>query len=62
MTTHIWQFFHLDGTKATEPILGLGGTGVVIQREECALKIPQLSREINDESFIIEGFTLRDEE
>ena len=49
MATHLYQFLHLNGTRVVEPVLGLGGTGVVY-----ALKIPQLSQEIEGEPLVNE--------
>ena len=38
------EFVHLDGTKVNDEIIGIGGTNIVIQRGEYAIKIPRLSR------------------
>jgi hypothetical protein len=40
------EFLHLDGTRVAEKIIGVSGTGIVIQQGEYALKIPRLSRDI----------------
>jgi serine/threonine protein kinase len=40
------EFLHLDGTKVVERIIGIGGTGIVIQQGQYALKIPRISRDI----------------
>ncbi|KKZ61923.1 hypothetical protein EMCG_00485 [[Emmonsia] crescens] len=39
-------FLHLDGTKVVERVIGIGGTGVVIERRQYALKIPRILRPI----------------
>ena len=40
------EFSHLDGTRVVEKIIGVGGTGIIIQQGRYALKIPRISREI----------------
>ena len=40
------EFLHLDGTRVVERIIGIGGTGIIIQQGQYALKIPRISREI----------------
>ena len=47
--TLIAEFVHLDGTRVTEKIIGVGGTGIVIQQGQCAIKIPRLSRQIGND-------------
>ncbi|KAM5465048.1 hypothetical protein MauCBS54593_006681 [Microsporum audouinii] len=39
-------FLHLDGTKVVERVIGIGGTGIVIERRQYALKIPRILRPI----------------
>lgn len=39
-------FLHLDGTRVVERVIGVGGTGIVIDRRPYALKIPRISRPI----------------
>ncbi|KIW36770.1 uncharacterized protein PV06_11059 [Exophiala oligosperma] len=53
MTTIIAKFVHLDGSKVTERIVGLGGTGIVIQQGQYALKIPRLSRDIEIDGVLL---------
>ncbi|EXJ87641.1 serine/threonine protein kinase [Capronia coronata CBS 617.96] len=55
MTT-VAEFIHLDGTRVTEKIIGVGGTGIVVQHGQQAIKIPRLSRE-----FGTDGRPLLDE-
>jgi serine/threonine protein kinase len=50
------EFVHLDGTRVAEKIIGVGGTGIVIQQGQYALKIPRLSRE-----FGIDGVSVVDQ-
>lgn len=50
------EFVHLDGTRVAEKTTGVGGTGIVIQRGQYALKIPRLSRE-----FGIDGMSVFDQ-
>ncbi|ETN40082.1 uncharacterized protein HMPREF1541_04357 [Cyphellophora europaea CBS 101466] len=38
------EFVHLDGTKVTEKIIGIGGTNIVIEDGIYAIKLPRLSR------------------
>lgn len=40
------EFLHLDGRRVNETIIGVCGTGIVIQQEEYAIKIPRISRDI----------------
>ncbi|EXJ78091.1 hypothetical protein A1O3_09252 [Capronia epimyces CBS 606.96] len=49
--TIIAEFVHLDGTRVTEKIIGVGGTGILIQQGQRALKIPRLSRDIGNDGF-----------
>lgn len=44
MAPSIAEFVHLDGTKVTDEIIGIGGTNIVIQQGDYAIKIPRLSR------------------
>ena len=39
-------FLHTDSREVVEHVIGLGGTGLVIQRGQFALKIPRLRREV----------------
>lgn len=39
-------FLHLDGARVVERVIGIGGTGIVIERRQYALKIPRISRPI----------------
>ena len=39
-------FLHLDGTKVVERVIGIGGTGIIIEQGQYALKIPRISRVI----------------
>ncbi|KIV84238.1 hypothetical protein PV11_00029 [Exophiala sideris] len=53
MMTIIAEFVHLDGTRVTEKIIGVGGTGIVIQHGQRALKIPRLSRDIGNDGMLL---------
>lgn len=46
MAQVITQYVHLDGTKVTDEIIGVGGTGLVLRRGPHSVKIPYMSREI----------------
>lgn len=35
---------HLDGTAVTEKVIGQGGTGIVVEQGQYALKLPRISR------------------
>lgn len=37
---------HLDGTVVTEKVIGEGGSGIVIEKGQYAVKLPKLSREV----------------
>ncbi|EHY59562.1 hypothetical protein HRR83_001161 [Exophiala dermatitidis] len=50
------EFVKLDGARVTEKVIGVGGTGLVIQRGQYAVKIPRLSRD-----FDVNGVVLLDE-
>ncbi|KAK2812763.1 hypothetical protein FQN50_001092 [Emmonsiellopsis sp. PD_5] len=39
-------FLHLDGTRVVERVIGLGGTGIVVEQGQYALKIPRILRPI----------------
>lgn len=39
-------FLHLDGTKVVERVIGIGGTGIIIERGQNAVKVPRISRPI----------------
>jgi hypothetical protein len=39
-------FLHTDSREVVEHVVGVGGTGLVIQRGQFALKIPLLRREV----------------
>lgn len=45
------KFIHTDGRRVTEPILGLGGLCIIIQQNQYAVKIPQLSRPLCEEAI-----------
>lgn len=49
MTVLTAQFVHVDGTRVTEKIIGVGGTGIVIQQGQYALKIPRLSKDLESD-------------
>lgn len=44
------KFIHTDGRRVTEHILGLGGSCIVIQRNQYAVKIPRLSRPLQEDA------------
>lgn len=43
MAYMIAQYVHLDGTRVTDEIIGVGGTGLVVRRGPHAVKIPKMS-------------------
>lgn len=47
------EFVHLDGTRVEERILGVGGTGLVIQQGLFAVKIPRLSRDLTSDGEVV---------
>lgn len=44
MTSIIANYLYLDGTRVTEEIIGVGGTGIVVHRGGYAFKIPRISK------------------
>lgn len=54
MTTEerFMKFIHIDGRRVTEPILGLGGSCIVIRQGQCAVKIPKLSRPLHEDATV----------
>lgn len=38
------EFVHVDGTRVADEIIGIGGTNIVIQQGEYAIKIPRLAK------------------
>ncbi|OAL32820.1 hypothetical protein AYO20_07777 [Fonsecaea nubica] len=44
MTSHIANYLYLDGTVVQEEVIGVGGAGIVVNREGYALKIPLISK------------------
>ncbi|OAL40481.1 hypothetical protein AYO20_00217 [Fonsecaea nubica] len=46
------EFVHSDGTRVTDKIIGVGGTGIVIQKGQYAIKIPRLTREFDDDGGV----------
>ncbi|MCJ1313434.1 hypothetical protein MMC25_007112 [Agyrium rufum] len=46
MEPTITAFFHLDGTTVRDRIVGVGGTGIVVERGGYAVKIPRISRDV----------------
>lgn len=56
MGSVIAEYLHLDGTRVEDNIIGVGGTGIVIQQGEYAIKIPRVSRVIEvDGAPVIQG-------
>ena len=56
------EFLHLDGTKVVERIIGIGGTGIVIQQRQNALKIPRISKDIEVDGLPVTNGRLTPEE
>lgn len=46
--------------KSWEKVLGIGSTGIVIQEGDYAVKIPQLSREVDGQPSKKESITIQD--
>lgn len=55
-------FFHIDGTRVIERVIGIGGTGIVIERGQYALKIPRILRLIEIDGVPVETGRLTPEE
>lgn len=53
MTVTRSEFVHLDGARVEERILEIGGTGLVIQREVFALKIPRLTHDFGSDGEVL---------
>lgn len=50
------EFRHLDNTRVVEKIIGIGGSGIIIQQGQYALKIPRISRVIERDGIpVIKG-------
>jgi serine/threonine protein kinase len=62
MTSVNAEFLYLDGTKVVERIIGIGGTGIVIQQGQYALKIPRISRDIGGDGALVTNRRLTPEE
>ncbi len=56
------EFVYLDSTKVIERIIGIGGTGIVIQQGQYALKIPRISRDIEVDGVPVTNGRLTPEE
>lgn len=56
------EFLYLDGKKVVEYIIGIGGTGIVIQQGRYALKIPRLSRDTEGDGLPVTRRRLTPEE
>ncbi|KAF7511161.1 hypothetical protein GJ744_005058 [Endocarpon pusillum] len=56
------EFLHLDGTKVVERIIGIGGTGIVVQQGQYALKIPRISRDTESDGVLVTNRRLTPEE
>ncbi|KIW85906.1 hypothetical protein Z517_01299 [Fonsecaea pedrosoi CBS 271.37] len=44
MTSYIANYLYLDGTIVQEEVIGVGGAGIVVNREGYALNIPRISK------------------
>lgn len=53
---------HLDGTRVTERVIGQGGTGIIIQQGQYALKLPRISRHTKIDGVAVEVGRLTPEE
>lgn len=56
------EFLYLDGTKVVERIIGIGGTGIVIQQGQYALKVPRVSRDTEGDGVLVTNRRLTPEE
>ena len=56
------EFLHLDGTRVIERIIGVGGTGIIIEQGQNALKIPRISRETERDGVPVTNRRLTPEE
>lgn len=56
------EFRHLDNTRVVEKIIGIGGTGIIIQQGQYAVKIPRISRVIERDGIPVTKGRLTPEE
>ncbi|KAK5442658.1 hypothetical protein LTS15_010976 [Exophiala xenobiotica] len=53
---------HLDGTAVTEKVIGQGGTGIVVEQGQYALKLPRISRHTKIDGVPVEVGSLTPKE
>lgn len=62
MVPDVVEYVYMDGSVVREPIIGIGGTGIVVRREKHAVKLPQLAIIIESGGVPVEPRSLTPEE